>query len=482
MRQKGGAIVKFDGFRGPDYESLNKLITGVYGLTFPKEELSTKGWHWGEIGMTKQNIQFMVGDKRVFDLPLNDVNAATLLKDDVQLFFPPQADATGVTPSLVELRFSFPEDGKLKGEQGEDQSRPDPVTDARFFQELVMSESDAAGGSDPKITSIEAARLALPRGRFDVELYPRYAKLVGSNPYRIPYENVVRMHHLPSAKGDASVSFVISMDPPIRRGQTVYNHVIMELPTDDHISVELELTDEQLNKYQGQLNREMRGKPSSLIARLFKVLTGKKVTIPGGSFKSSTDTAHVPCSVGAQTGNLYMLERSMFFIDKPAIMIPYDYIEQVEFQRHSQITSNRNFDLEVKLKPNRTVLLSGRAKSSVIFSHIAREERAAFVNMLRQKDIELRGLREERDNVDDMLDSDDEAPRRAMNLPPGEEDSEHDSSFGSEGSSSSDALEYASKASSDSDSDAGAEAPKKKIKAAASEAEAEDDDGEEDDE
>merc|ERR1712169_119503 len=109
-----------------------------------------------------------------------------------------------------------------------------------------------------------------------------------------------------------------------------------------------------------------------------------------------------------------MLERSMFFIDKPAIMIPYDHIEQVEFQRHSQITSNRNFDLEVKLKPSRNVLLSGRAKSSVIFSHIAREERSAFVNMLRQKEIPLRGLREEQ-QMADYLDSDEEeeeAPRR----------------------------------------------------------------------
>jgi hypothetical protein len=78
----------------------------------------------------------------------------------------------------------------------------------------------------------------------------------------------------------------------------------MELPTDEHMSVNLTLSEEQLTQYQGQLNSEMSGKPSSLVARLFKVfslfsfffsfffslqvLTGKKVTIPGGSFKSST--------------------------------------------------------------------------------------------------------------------------------------------------------------------------------------------------
>lgn len=69
--------------------------------------------------------------------------------------------------------------------------------------------------------------------------------------------------------------------------QTAYYHIIMELPTDESLSLELSLTDEQIAKYDNQLNRQMKGKQSSLIARLFKALTGKKVTIPGGSFKST---------------------------------------------------------------------------------------------------------------------------------------------------------------------------------------------------
>ncbi len=80
------------------------------------------------------------------------------------------------------------------------------------------------------------------------------------------------------------------------------------------------------------------------------MLTDKKVTIPGGSFTSTTGNPMLACSIGANTGHLYVLERSMFFIDKPAINIPYDHIEVVEFLRHSQITSNRNFDMDVRLK------------------------------------------------------------------------------------------------------------------------------------
>jgi structure-specific recognition protein 1 len=501
VKQKGGAVVQFDGFRGPDYEGLNKIVSGVYGLEFPKEELSTSGWHWGEVAMNKNAIQFMIGDKKAFELPLASVAHATQIKDDVQLIFPPQADGTGVTPSLVELRFAFPENGNLRGEKREGSERADPITDARFFQELVLQETAAAGGGESKLVEIPKLKLALPRGRFDLELFPRHAKLVGSNPYRIPYESVARMYHLPAPKGDNNVMFILSMEPPIRRGQTVYQHVIMELPTDEHMSLNLSLTPEQLNQYQGQLNSEMKGKPSSLVARLFKVLTGKKVTIPGGSFKSSAGQSLVPCSVGASTGHLYMLERSMFFIDKPAINIMYEHIEQVEFQRHSQITSNRNFDLEVKVKPNRPVNLGGRPKTTVTFSHIAREERTAFVNMFRQKDIPLKGLLDDNDEqlvkqIGGESDDDDEdrgeggerrAKRPAVAAPgqPGEEDSEHDSSFGSQKSSESDDLEYASKASSDSDSGgeggdgaAKASAPKKPKTAEPPAAEKEEEDDE----
>lgn len=124
------------------------------------------------------------------------------------------------------------------------------------------------------------------------------------------------------------------------------------------------------------------------------VLTGKKVTIPGGSFKSTTGNPFVPLSIGSNTGHLYLLERSMFFIEKHALNIPYDQIEVVEFMRHSEVTTtNRNFDLDVRLKQGKSVLVGGRPKTSITFSHIAREERAALTSLFKQKEIRLKGLK-----------------------------------------------------------------------------------------
>lgn len=89
-------------------------------------------------------------------------------------------------------------------------------------QERVLREASGAGGpAEAKLCDVPKVKLALPRGRFDLELYPRHAKLCGAqHPYRIPYESVARMYHLPHPRGEgAGVFFILSLDPPLRRGQ-----------------------------------------------------------------------------------------------------------------------------------------------------------------------------------------------------------------------------------------------------------------------
>jgi hypothetical protein len=116
------------------------------------------------------------------------------------------------------------------------------------------------------------------------------------------------------------------------------------------------------------------------------------------------------------------------------------------------------------MQVGKSVILGGRPKSSVTFAHIAREERAALINLFKQKDIAMKGLREEQQNFDAALgsESDEELPQERGDRPApkkreqpeggGDDDEESpDSDFGGQ-SSSSDDLEYASKASSESDS------------------------------
>ena len=63
--------------------------------------------------------------------------------------------------------------------------------------------------------------------------------------YRIQYDSIVRLFVLPKANTPQTL-VVVSLDPPIRKGQTYYPHILCQFSNDEELSVELELTEEQL--------------------------------------------------------------------------------------------------------------------------------------------------------------------------------------------------------------------------------------------
>lgn len=73
----------------------------------------------------------------------------------------------------------------------------------------------------------------------------KWCATVQAQDYRIQYDSIVRIFVLPKSHTPHTL-VVISLDPPIRKGQTFYQHILVQLPTDETLSVELEITDEQL--------------------------------------------------------------------------------------------------------------------------------------------------------------------------------------------------------------------------------------------
>jgi structure-specific recognition protein 1 len=57
-----------------------------------------------------------------------------------------------------------------------------------------------------------------------------------------------------------------------------------------------------------------------IVSRVFKALCGKKVIKPG-NYKSQGGSASLKCSCKANDGSLWVLEKSFFFIKKPALYI-----------------------------------------------------------------------------------------------------------------------------------------------------------------
>lgn len=63
--------------------------------------------------------------------------------------------------------------------------------------------------------------------------------------FRVQYDSITRLLVLPKSNTPHTV-VVISVDPPIRKGQTFYAHLLCQFGSDEDSAFDLDITDEQL--------------------------------------------------------------------------------------------------------------------------------------------------------------------------------------------------------------------------------------------
>lgn len=225
-----------------------------------------------------------------------------------------------------------------------------------------------------------------PRGRYQIELYDYFLRMRGQKyDYKIKYDDINRLFLLPKPD-EVHMAFVIALDKPIRQGQQRYQHLVLQV-TKDQDEVSINLDDEVLQKeYGGELQPVMRGSLANLIAKTFKIIAKKKVFIPG-KFGSASQAACVKCAVRANEGLLYPLEKQFVFIHKPPILVRFNEVESVEFQRYAGGQgSTRNFDLCVNLKNTEG------GNKEYTFSGIDRSDYQSLYNFLSSKKIPIKNL------------------------------------------------------------------------------------------
>jgi structure-specific recognition protein 1 len=208
--------------------------------------------------------------------------------------------------------------------------------------------------------------------------------------YKIKYDDISRLFLLPKPD-EVHMAFVIALDKPIRQGQQRYQHLVFQTNKDpDEVTVHLD--EETLQKeYGNDLQPVMRGSLSNLIAKTFKVIAKKKVFIPG-KFSNANQQACVKCALRANEGLLYPLEKQFVFIHKPPILIRFQEVESVEFQRYAGGQgSTRNFDLCVTLKASASVSSN---QQEYVFSGIDRSDYSSLYNFLSGKNIRIKNLQD----------------------------------------------------------------------------------------
>lgn len=183
-------------------------------------------------------------------------------------------------------------------------------------------------------------------------MYESFFRLRGKTyDYKILYEHVKKFMLLPKPD-EIHQLIVIGIDPPLRQGQTRYPFLVMQFKIDEDIDSYLNVKQETIDeKYPGKLQPEYHAPIANVITTIFKGLSGKKVTAPSKEYSSYHAQCGVKCSIKANEGHLFLLDRSFMFVPKPATYIAFDQILSITMSRvGGAIAASRTFDLLISMK------------------------------------------------------------------------------------------------------------------------------------
>uniref|UniRef100_A0A6M2DTY7 FACT complex subunit SSRP1 n=1 Tax=Xenopsylla cheopis TaxID=163159 RepID=A0A6M2DTY7_XENCH len=381
---KNGTLRRFGGFKEGETEKVAKFFKTNYKLDMLEKELSLKGWNYGTAKFEGAVLSFNVGHNTAFEIPLNNVSQCNTGKNEVTIEFH-QNDEAPV--SLMEMRFHIPASENVDS---------DPV---EAFHSNVMKNASVISVTGDAIAIFREIQCLTPRGRYDIKLFQSFFQLHGKTfDYKIPMSTVLRLFLLPH-RDQRQMFFVVSLDPPIKQGQTRYHYLVLLFGTEEETSIELPFTDEELKeKYDGKLPKELSGPTYDIIAKVMKVLINRKVTVPAEGFKGASETPAVNCSFKAAAGYLYPLEKGLIYVHKPPFHIRFEEIQYVNFARSGG--STRSFDFEIELK-------SGAVHT---FSSIEKEEYSKLFDYISSKKLHIKntGKMDKTSYKDDFGDSDNE--------------------------------------------------------------------------
>ncbi|TQB69459.1 FACT complex subunit [Monascus purpureus] len=402
---RSSGVIQLDGFDQEDFDRLSKAFKIWYGINVENKEHALRGWNWGKAEFTKAELAFNVQNRPAFEIPYSEVSNTNLAgKNEVAVEFALTADglnakqpagstknrgrkAAAGPDELVEMRFYIPgtvmkkekgaEDENEEEEEGEEQNA------ANLFYETLMDKAEIGYvAGDTFATFLDVLHLT-PRGRFDIDMYESSFRLRGKTyDYKIQYASIKKFFLLPK-NDDTHTLIVLGLDPPLRQGQTRYPFLVMQLKLDEEISLELNMTEELLEtRYKDKLEPRYEEPIHQVITKIFRGLSGKKVIMPSKDFVSHHGHSGVKCSIKANEGLLYFLDKSLIFVPKPATYVQIENISVITMSRvGGAVSASRTFDITVTLK-------GGMGEHQ--FSNINREEQQPLEEFFKAKNIRFK--------------------------------------------------------------------------------------------
>ncbi|UYV73674.1 SSRP1 [Cordylochernes scorpioides] len=266
---KAGNVYRYTGFGDVEKDKLSKFFEVNYQVTLKVRDMSVKGWNWGTANFEGNSLLFNVdGGDLAFEVPLPYVSHCTSAKNEVTMEFHQNDDAP---VQLCEMRFFIPSD---------------PNSSQDTVQSNILEKADVIQATGDALVTFRELQCLTPRGRYDIKIFQTFIQLHGKTfDYKIPLATILRLFLLPHKDG-RQIFFVLSLDPPIKQGQTRYHFLILLFNQDeDPVTVTLAASESDLQKYEDKIQKEMTGPTFEVISKIMKALVQRKITIPG-NFKA----------------------------------------------------------------------------------------------------------------------------------------------------------------------------------------------------
>lgn len=404
---RSNGVVQLDGFKQDDFDTIAKCFKVWYGVDFIHKEHALRGWNWGKGELGRNELVFNVRNQPAFEIPYDEISNTNLAgKNEVAVEFslPTDGDDSGTNghlggarakgkkggaslDQLTEMRFYIPGTERKKAKKdddasGDEEGEEEDVGAANFFYEQLMDKANIGEvAGETYATFLDILHLT-PRGRFDIDMYEKSFRLRGKTyDYKVSYENAKRFFLL-QKPDDMHSLLCIGLDPPLRQGQTRYPFLVMQFKKDEETNIELNMTDEDLKKYDGKLQAQYEAPVGMVIAKIFHGLTGKRLVQGSKDFSSHHQQQGVKCSIKASEGHLFCLDRAFLFVPKPATYISFDNVASITMSRvGGAVSASRTFDITVSLK-------NGAGEHQ--FSNINREEQTPLENFFAAKNIKTK--------------------------------------------------------------------------------------------
>jgi structure-specific recognition protein 1 len=387
VQTKNKGVIRLDGFDTQDYNQLKNELQRLFNVQLDHKEHSLRGWNWGNTDFARNELVFQINGKPSFEIPYQNINNTNLAgKNEVAVDLNILGNQDTAGDELVEVRFYIPGTvsnetvAVVKNEEGEEveEEVEEEISAATVFYDQLKEKADIGQVSGDAIASFTDILFLTPRGRFDIDFYSSSLRLRGKTyDHKIQYQQIERIFSLPKPD-DIHHLMVIQINPPLRQGQTPYPYLVLQVSKDEELELEVNLEEEEFkSKYEGKLKKRYDQQTHLVLSHVFRGLSDRRIIIPG-SFTSVHGQAAVSCSLKVNEGYLYLLEKSLLFVTKPTLYIPYSDISKASISRAGDsTTSNRTFDLEV-------ILRTGGGHK---FANINKEEQNAIEFFLKEKKV-----------------------------------------------------------------------------------------------